>query len=206
MYGVKENNIRMLTIIADELKELRQQVVFVGGCATALLVTDPATPDIRHTLDVDFIVDVISLREFNRFEERLRKLGFQQPLSGNDPICRWQKDNMLIDVMPTEEKILGFSNRWYKETAKNAKKVKLSNNITIKMASAPYFLATKLEAFKHRGANDFLASHDLEDIITIIDGRPELSKEITQVKQDLRIIMVRLVMKGRTLSMDGSKK
>jgi hypothetical protein len=36
------------------------------------------------------------------------------------------------------------------------------------------FVATKFEAFHGRGNNDHLASHDLEDIITVVDGRPEL--------------------------------
>jgi hypothetical protein len=33
------------------------------------------------------------------------------------------------------------------------------------MVTAPYFLATKIEAFYGRGKKDFLASHDMEDII-----------------------------------------
>lgn len=39
------------------------------------------------------------------------------------------------------------------------------------------FIATKLEAFADRGGGDFLASHDLEDITTVTDGRPELTDE-----------------------------
>lgn len=44
-------------------------------------------------------------------------------------------------------------------------------------AAAPYFCATKLEAFGGRGKNDYLASHDLEDLITVVDGRPELLED-----------------------------
>jgi hypothetical protein len=44
--------------------------------------------------------------------------------------------------------------------------------------TAPLFLATKLDAFSDRGHGDFLASHDLEDIITVVDGRPELVDEV----------------------------
>ena len=35
-----------------------------------------------------------------------------------------------------------------------------------------------MEAFKNRGQKDYLASHDLEDVITVIDGRSELIKEV----------------------------
>ena len=44
--------------------------------------------------------------------------------------------------------------------------------------TAPYFLATKIEAFKGRGRGDFLASHDLEDLIFVIDGRPTIVEEV----------------------------
>lgn len=46
------------------------------------------------------------------------------------------------------------------------------------MVSAPYFLITKLEAFDGRGNGDYLLSHDIEDIISVIDGRPELAEEV----------------------------
>ena len=48
------------------------------------------------------------------------------------------------------------------------------------MVSAPYFLVTKLEAFDGRGAGDYLASHDIEDIIAVLDGRPEIVNEVRQ--------------------------
>ena len=46
------------------------------------------------------------------------------------------------------------------------------------MITAPYFLATKFEAFHGRGNSDYRMSHDLEDIVTVIDGRPELASEV----------------------------
>lgn len=47
-----------------------------------------------------------------------------------------------------------------------------------------------MEAFHGRGAGDFLASHDLEDIITVVDGRPELSKEVRATSPQLREYLV----------------
>jgi len=52
--------------------------------------------------------------------------------------------------------------------------------------AAPDFIATKLEAFKDRGKHDFLLSHDLEDIISLIDGRPEIVTDIAIVSDDLK--------------------
>lgn len=56
----------------------------------------------------------------------------------------------------------------------------------IRLANAPSFLATKFEAFHGRGRGDYLASEDMEDIITLIDGRPEVVEEIAASDPTLR--------------------
>ena len=68
--------------------------------------------------------------------------------------------------MPTDEKILGFSNRWYKAAIHSAITYQLTEDLTIRSVTAPYFLATKMEAFLGRGHGDFLGSHDFEDMMT----------------------------------------
>ena len=52
-------NIELLIQIAEALGDLRERLVFVGGCATALLITDPAAAPVRATEDVDTIVAII---------------------------------------------------------------------------------------------------------------------------------------------------
>lgn len=49
-----------------------------------------------------------------------------------------------------------------------------------------YFIATKLEAFAGRGHGDYQASHDLEDIIAIVDGREAVVNEIHASDDALR--------------------
>lgn len=51
-------------------------------------------------------------------------------------------------------------------------------------------MATKLEAFASRGGGDFLSSHDLEDVLNIVDGREELGNEMATAPQDLREAVV----------------
>ena len=48
----------------------------VGGCATGLLLTDPAASPVRATIDVDVLVEVATLVEYHRLSEQLRQLGF----------------------------------------------------------------------------------------------------------------------------------
>ncbi|HKY69984.1 MAG TPA: hypothetical protein VJ205_03720 [Gammaproteobacteria bacterium] len=174
-----EANLYMLQTIAEKLEGLREKIVFVGGCATALLITDPAAPDVRQTVDVDCIVDVMAHSDYRNIEKQLRALEFYQSVE-DEVICRWRVKghSFYLDIMPTDEAILGFSNVWYKLAVIETNQVTLKNDVFIRLISPPYFLATKLEAFKGRGKGDYLASHDLEDIISVIDGRPELIEDI----------------------------
>jgi len=158
----------------------------VGGCAASLLITDEAIPDMRLTLDVDFIIDVMSLSGYHKIESQLRERGFKQVIGQTDSICRWLIEDIMVDVMPTKTEILGFGNRWYQGAVSSPESFQLDERIEIFLISAPYFLATKLEAFKDRGNNDFFASHDMEDIISIVDGRIELQNEIMNVPLELK--------------------
>ena len=88
--------------------------------------------------------------------------------------------------MPTEEHILGFSNRWYPEAVASAASVPLPGGVAIKLISAPAFLATKLEAFSGRGKRDLLTSHDFEDIVNVLEGRPGVVEEVSRASTSLR--------------------
>lgn len=181
-----QRNLESLTLIAHRLEELCNEVTFVGGCIIGLLITDKAAPDVRFTVDVDCIINVISKPGYHSLSEKLRQKGFKEMSFGNHPICRWDCDGILIDVMPTDKSVLGFSNKWYKDAQSTATNKAINDSISIKVITAPYFLATKLEAFKDRGKQDFLLSHDIEDIISVVDGRPEVVNDISNAADNLK--------------------
>lgn len=162
----------------DRLGELADEMVFLGGCATGLLITDPAAPPIRVTRDVDAIVKVLSLNDYYKLSAKLRAHGFSEDMSEGAPLCRWLADKVILDVMPTDTRILGFGNEWYQAAADHAEVISLPTGKQFRMVSAPYFLITKLEAFEGRGGGDYLASHDMEDIIAVLDGRLEIVDEV----------------------------
>jgi predicted nucleotidyltransferase len=170
----------------DQLGELANDIVFLGGTATGLLITDKAAPPLRVTRDVDAIVEILSHTEYRQLEKQLRKQGFKEDRSKNAPICRWISSNVILDIMPTNSKILGFGNKWYAPALQHAQCLQLPSNKTIKCVTAPYFLITKLEAFKSRGNGDYLMSHDIEDIVAIFDGRATLLEEVLKSEQKLR--------------------
>ena len=180
-------NYEYLLLIADALADLRDNVVFVGGCTAGLLLTDSAAEGIRATKDVDAIVEAASLRQYYELESRLPALGFSRD-ADSDVICRWRHlaTGVLFDLMPINPAILGFSNRWYPEAARTAARERLSDRVEIRRIAAPAFIATKLEAFVSRGRGDFLSSHDLEDILTVVDGRPSIVDELQTASHELR--------------------
>jgi hypothetical protein len=55
---------------------------------------------------------------------------------------------------------------------------------------APYFLATKLEAFDFRGKKDYLLSRDMEDIVTLLDGRSEIVSDIQHADEELKKYLI----------------
>jgi predicted nucleotidyltransferase len=182
-------SLEMIVIVARRLGTLRDEVAFLGGATTSFLITDPAYPQVRPTLDVDVIVEIASRMEYYKLEERLRRLGFIQAIGEDDPICRWMVEGVKIDVMPTEPSILGFSNRWYADALKYPETRNIADDLYIRLVTAPYFLATKMEAFLGRGKGDYLASHDMEDIVTLIDGRGEIIDEIGSSDPELKVYL-----------------
>ena len=83
--------------------------------------------------------------------------------------------------MPTNPDILGFANRWYGPAVDAAETITLPSGQIARMVSAPYFLATKLEAFDGRGHGDYLLSHDMEDLIAVLDGRFFLRSDLNKI-------------------------
>lgn len=185
MVRTQNPNIEILVRAVGRLGTLADEMVFLGGCATGLLISDPAAPPIRETRDVDAIVQVGSLADYHQLSGRLRRHGFREDTGEDAPICRWLADGVVLDVMPTDRTILGFGNPWYARAMANAVVMRLPTGVSIRMVSAPYFLVTKLEAFDGRGRGDYQMSHDMEDVIAVLDGRPEIAEEVAQAEADL---------------------
>lgn len=183
----RESNpqIEMLKLAAAALGPLLDDLVFVGGATACLYVQEGAAEEMRTTEDVDCIVQIASPVAFAKLEEKLRKLGLKNSTERGAPLCRWLAGELVIDVMPTDPKILGFSNRWYLGGIKNKIAVDLGG-VTVHVMPFPYFLASKVEAFSNRGAADPRFSKDLEDIVLVLDGNKNPLNELNHVDADLR--------------------
>ena len=180
-------NVLLLERVSEQLGEaLLEQLVFVGGAVAGVLITDPAMPEIRPTQDVDVICSVIVRSDYHQLGRQLRQRGFQEDSRPGAPLCRWCIDDLVLDLMPAQGEILGFSSSWYPLALETAQQQGLPSGRSIRIVTAPVFLATKLEAFRGRGKGDFLFSHDLEDLMAVVDGRASLLEECRLSPPELR--------------------
>ena len=92
--------------------------------------------------------------------------------------------NLTVDIMPTEGAFLGLNTAWFKEALVTATVQKIAHT-RLKLIAPVAFLATKHVAFADRGGGDYYASHDLEDFITVIDGRENIVREIGAAPAEL---------------------
>ncbi len=179
----------MIQAVAEGLGDLRDLVAFVGGATTALYIDDQMSPSPTPSDDVDFVVEITTNHEYNKLEAELRKRGFKDPLpeeGKSPPICRKIFKGIIVDAMPTDPKVLGFSNRWYSTAMKYRKSISLPDGSSVFIFDVVYFLATKFEAFIARGkGDDIRLSHDLEDIIAIMDGCPTVEASLKAANEDV---------------------
>lgn len=179
-------NLELLEWAIECLGPVADEIVLVGGCATGLLMTDPAAAPPRVTRDVDVIAAITTQAEYHATSERLRQQGFKEDTSDEALICRWKSGELIIDLIPTHPDLLGFGNEWFEAAYREATRITLPSGKTLRHVTAPYFLATKLLAFDGRGNRDFMSSPDIEDLVSVLDGRPGLAEEIAAAEPDLR--------------------
>lgn len=183
------SNLVLLEIAANKLRAFLSEIVFVGGATLDLLITDQGAASTRTTVDVDVIVEVTSYPDYVLFSDRLHVAGFSEDDRANAPLCRFTQGELTLDVMPLDGSVLGFTNRWYRGALETAQNLHLPSGANIRVITAPYFLGTKMEAFRGRGGRDFFVSHDLEDFISVLDGRESVLEELEISHKGLQIYL-----------------
>ena len=143
---VTDPSLALFESVVCLLGPVLDKLVFVEGCTTGLFLTDLAAGGIRPTKDVDAIVEANSYGEYISLGEKLRALGLAEDTSPGAPLCRWRRDDIIVDIMPMDASVRGFSS----------------------------------------GGGDVFASHDIEDIVTVVDGRPEIVEEVAGADAQVR--------------------
>jgi predicted nucleotidyltransferase len=183
---MRDPNLALLEDAARKLAPFLEEIVFIGGTVLGSLITDKAAAPIRASADVDIVAAIVSYADYMAFSERLRIAHFTEDAGENPLICRWHNGSLTLDVLPLSEEVFGFTNIWYGPALRHPTALILSSGQSIRIISAPFFLGTKMEAFRGRGKRDFQASHDLEDFVAVIEGRETLFAEIAASPMNLR--------------------
>lgn len=173
-----------MTMIEESMAKLDAKLegmpfdfAFLGGSVLTLLVTDKSADAIRVTKDLDIMMNIRTRKEYHAADAELESRGFRHDTREDAPVCRWVLDDMTVDVLPIRSDVLGWDSTWFEEALGAADTIELGNR-HVRIVSAPYFVALKLEAFEQRGKKDFLASTDFEDVICLFNGRNCVVAEI----------------------------
>jgi len=78
--------------------------------------------------------------------------------------------------------------------------VTLESGLTIRMVSAPAFLAMKWDAYQNRGAGDLLRSDDVEDTVALVAGRDTIVTELESAPAAVREWVARTTWEPATSS------
>jgi hypothetical protein len=162
-------NLPLLEDAVRKLTPFLEEIVFVGGITLGLLITDKAAAPIRGTNDVDVIAEIVTYADYIAFSERLREAHFTEDAGEKPLTCRWHNGALTLDVLALNEEVLGFTNIWYEPALRHAFTVTLPRGQSIRVITAPFFLGTKMEAFRKRGRMDFQAYPSDERILTVTD-------------------------------------
>ncbi|MES1197680.1 MAG: hypothetical protein ABUL41_00195 [Chitinophagaceae bacterium] len=149
-----------------------------------MYTTRPAG-EVRPTNDVDILIELIQYKDYALIEEKLRAKGFVNDTESG-VICRYIIQGIIVDIMPTEESILGFNNHWYPDGCKTAMEETIDDGYTIRIFRPEYFIASKLEAFGDRGERDGRMSSDFEDVVFILNNREEIWNEMKASLPELK--------------------
>ena len=184
---MSKSNDQRLQEIAAGMQSLNERLVYLGGALAGSYANDPAATEPRTTADVDCVVNSTNYAEHAAFEDLLRKQHFQNDTLSEPPvICRWVYNGEWVDVMSMEEKSLSFGNRWYRPGFEHRERLILASGMGIYRLPAPYYVATKMEALRSRGGNDWRGAKDFEDILYVLNYCTDFMERFRMAETDVR--------------------
>jgi hypothetical protein len=183
-------SIEMLEIVAAVIADLTMDVTFTGGATIPLYLDAFAALEVRPTDDVDCVVEVTTQAGYYQLASQLRDLGLVEDSTPGAPLCRWLWQGIKLDVMPIDEKVLGFGNQWYLPGVTGAIRHQLPSDRLIRIFPLPYVVAAKIVAFQSRGRSQHYFSKDFEDLVALLNGAPDFVDEIDTAEPEVRSFIV----------------
>ena len=125
---MNDPNLKQLIVAARALKPLLNELVFVGGCVTGLLIRDEVAADPRGTMDLNAIATITSYAQFGEICARVAspKIGARTRryaagyMDGPSSIsCRWKSISWGSRTVDTEP-------QWNLQSPENSRPVSKS--------------------------------------------------------------------------------
>lgn len=145
-----------LKLVVEDLGAFVPRLVFTGGLVLALYFERQPMFRIRPTKDADAVVACATHADYVALQAALGRVG-THPLVGEDdaPICRMvTASGQLLDLMPTQEAILGFGNPWFPLGYETAEPCDIGATQPVRLFPPPVYAAAKAAAYRSRGAGD----------------------------------------------------
>ncbi len=181
-------NLPRLEQVALGLDNLLNRVIFIGGTVLELYATDASAPEIRPTREIDCLLNIQTASEFLEWGRALETKGFRRIKVADEErhIQHWRYDDIRLTFSYPDVGAPSTFNRWYNDGIFHAVSHILPSGRIIRIFTPPYVIATKIEAFLHRGKYDFRLSEDFEDIVYLLDNRPEIKDEVFMAYYEVR--------------------
>jgi predicted nucleotidyltransferase len=173
-------SVDMLAQVASLLEPLGLRVVFIGGATVGLHLDALRASLGRTTLDVDCVVPAASRAEYDAIQAQLDALGIWPCMDEDAPICRRKAGDLIIDVLPRDVTLIGMRGGFLATGYDRAMEVELPNGTRIHVLRPADLMAAKVEAWHDRGRGDWMASADLEDLLSLVEGLPDFGVVATQ--------------------------
>lgn len=179
-------NLDALAKVAEALGDLNRSIVFVGGAVVSIYADDDAADEVRPTQDIDLVLGLAKMNE-HKLNSQLAERGFHLDIH-SQKICTYRYNGIPVDIMSTGETMHSPTNRWYTVGFDSIQTIEVMG-VPIRVLSAPCFLATKFEAYNRRGNGDYRLSHDIEDILYIIDNREMIVEELKEADPSIQFFV-----------------
>jgi hypothetical protein len=159
--------VELLRRVAEDLDAIGVQAFFFGGIVVGLhLDALPVNDEERPTTNVDCApVAVASPNEMRKFEAKLDAAGWQQVVSGDkrNAYARIAPSGVPVDFVPLHTLDQTDALRLARRV-----RMEIHPDLCITVISSAGMVAAKLAAFRDRGVDDPLMSHDLEDLAMLL--------------------------------------
>lgn len=186
MKAPEHPSVERIRHVALALADINESVVYIGGAIAPLLQTESSFRSARVTKDVDAIGAASTYSAHGSLQAALRTRGFREDVSGTGHAHRWiARNGIVFDLVPAGTYLGASGQAWDRIAVDTAEPFEIAPGLVIRHASAPAFLALKWAAFADRGAGDPFSSHDLEDILALIAGRPSITSEVSGSVQEI---------------------